>query len=243
MSGIDAATVASASLAGDWAELLFEELGAAIEAEQSQRDSVLAACGAIETAVRALRPKVAAASKAYRLTGTTSGDAASADRVQHLFAGVVERLRELDRLLSRDTYWKFHHMWRAHLQTLVCMVACITFFASKTIATPGHVTSVLGLGSCATLSLEVDDYLIGLCDMSNELVRLAVVSVIDEQYEWPVAIRAFLDSVYSAFRILNLKNDVLRRRFDSLKWDVKKCEDIVFDLQVRGLGKAGATGQ
>jgi hypothetical protein len=25
---------------------------------------------------------------------------------------------------------------------------------------------------------------------------------------------------------------VLRRRFDSLKWDVKKCEDIVFDLQV-----------
>ncbi len=63
-------------------------------------------------------------------------------------------------------------------------------------------------------------------------MRLAVVSVIDEQYEWPVAIRAFLDSVYSAFRILNLKNDVLRRRFDSLKWDVKKCEDIVFDLQV-----------
>jgi hypothetical protein len=30
---------------------------------------------------------------------------------------------------------------------------------------------------------------------------------------------------------------VLRRRFDSLKWDVKKCEDIVFDLQVgRRLG-------
>ncbi len=26
---------------------------------------------------------------------------------------------------------------------------------------------------------------------------------------------------------------VLRRRFDSLKWDVKKCEDIVFDLQVK----------
>ena len=27
-------------------------------------------------------------------------------------------------------------------------------------------------------------------------------------------------------------SSVLRRRFDSLKWDVKKCEDIVFDLQV-----------
>ena len=41
------------------------------------------------------------------------------------------------------------------------MVACITFFSSRTIATPDHVTSVLRLASCATLSLEVEDYLIG----------------------------------------------------------------------------------
>ncbi len=44
------------------------------------------------------------------------------------------------------SYWKFHHLWRSHIQTLVSMVACLTFFKSKTIATPGHVSSVLVSG-------------------------------------------------------------------------------------------------
>ncbi len=34
---------------------------------------------------------------------------------------------------------------------------------------------------------------------------------------------------------LNLRNDALRRRFDSLKYDVKKCEDVVYDISLRGL--------
>ncbi len=91
-------------------------------------------------------------------------------------------------------YWKFHHMWRSHMQTLVSMVGCLTFFSSKTIARPDHVCNVLVSGralhylthrtSCIsnythqgnTLALEVEDYLIGLCDMSNELVRAALVA-------------------------------------------------------------------
>jgi hypothetical protein len=36
-------------------------------------------------------------------------------------------------------------------------------------------------------------------------------------------------------RLLNLKNDALRKRFDSLKYDVKKIEEIVYDLSIRGL--------
>jgi hypothetical protein len=34
---------------------------------------------------------------------------------------------------------------------------------------------------------------------------------------------------------LNLRNDALRRRFDSLKYDVKRCEDVVYDITLRGL--------
>lgn len=37
------------------------------------------------------------------------------------------------------------------------------------------------------------------------------------------------------FRLLNLKNDALRKRFDGLKYDVKKCEEVVYDLTIRGL--------
>ncbi len=39
----------------------------------------------------------------------------------------------------------------------------------------------------------------------------------------------------SGFRLLNLKNDGLRKKFDSLKYDLKKVEEVVYDLSIRNL--------
>lgn len=39
----------------------------------------------------------------------------------------------------------------------------------------------------------------------------------------------------AGFRLLNLKNDGLRKRYDALKYDVKKIEEVVYDLSIRGL--------
>lgn len=41
--------------------------------------------------------------------------------------------------------------------------------------------------------------------------------------------------MFSGFQILNLKNDVLRKRVDALKYRVKEVEDVVYDLSLRGL--------
>lgn len=39
----------------------------------------------------------------------------------------------------------------------------------------------------------------------------------------------------ASFRLLNLKNDSLRKRFDAMKYDIKKIEEVVYDLSIRGL--------
>jgi len=41
--------------------------------------------------------------------------------------------------------------------------------------------------------------------------------------------------LHAGFQILNLKNDSLRRRSDGIKYQVKKIEDVVYDLSLRGL--------
>ena len=38
-------------------------------------------------------------------------------------------------------------------------------------------------------------------------------------------------------RLLNLKNDTLRKKFDGIKYDLKKVEEVVYDLSIRGLNK------
>ena len=49
----------------------------------------------------------------------------------------------------------------------------------------------------------------------------------------------FLTSFYfrSALQLLNLKNDFLRKKFDSIKYDLKKVEEVNFEIVLRGLDK------
>ena len=54
-------------------------------------------------------------------------------------------------------------------------------------------------------------------------------------YKRPQCIAAFLSELDAAFRLLNLKNDSLRKKFDGLKYDLKKVEEVVYDLSIRGL--------
>lgn len=54
-------------------------------------------------------------------------------------------------------------------------------------------------------------------------------------YDRPLQISKFVAELNAGFRLLNLKNDSLRKRFDALKYDVKKIEEVVYDLSIRGL--------
>ena len=65
--------------------------------------------------------------------------------------------------------------------------------------------------------------------------RLAVNAVTAGDYQRPVKIAKFIGELDSGFRLLNLKNDNLRRRFDALKYDLKKVEEVVYDVTIRGL--------
>ena len=56
-----------------------------------------------------------------------------------------------------------------------------------------------------------------------------------DDYERPKHIASFVKEVHAGFQILNLKNDSLRRRSDGIKYQVKKVEEIMFELSVREL--------
>lgn len=75
--------------------------------------------------------------------------------------------------------------------------------------------------------------------------RLSVNSVTAGDYSRPLHISTFINELDSGFRLLNLKNDSLRKRYDGLKYDVKKVEEVVYDLSIRGFNKetAAACGE
>ena len=87
------------------------------------------------------------------------------------------------------------------------------------------------------LYLDFEDYLGGVIQLSNELSRFTVNCVTNGDFQRPVNISSFLQEVLEGFRLLNLKNDNLRKKFDSIKYDMKKVEEVVYDLSIRGLIK------
>ena len=79
------------------------------------------------------------------------------------------------------------------------------------------------------------------CDLRlSPQSRLSVNSVTAGDYSRPLHISTFINVLDSGFRLLNLKNDSLRKRYDGLKYDVKKVEEVVYDLSIRGFNKETA---
>lgn len=59
--------------------------------------------------------------------------------------------------------------------------------------------------------------------------------VIKGDYQAPLSYSIFVKEVALGFGLLNLKNGALRVRYDSIKYEVKRLEEIVYDLSLRGL--------
>lgn len=85
--------------------------------------------------------------------------------------------------------------------------------------------------------ITIEEYLLALTDLTQELSRLATNAVTLGDFGLPLTISAFIKDLFAGFQLLNLKNDILRKRADAVKYDVKRVEDVVYDLSLRGLIK------
>lgn len=84
------------------------------------------------------------------------------------------------------------------------------------------------------LDVDIDSYLLGLCDLTGELVRFAVNDVIKYKDKGLVyKVKELVESIYGEFLSFNLRNGELRKKFDSIKWNLKKLEDIIYDLELK----------
>jgi predicted translin family RNA/ssDNA-binding protein len=72
-----------------------------------------------------------------------------------------------------------------------------------------------------------------LCDLSGELVRVAVNEIIAENYNSVTKIRKFTAEMYEYMLGFDFRNTLLRKKFDSIKYNLEKMEDLILDLKVR----------
>lgn len=156
---------------------------------------------------------------------------------------VFEKCRDLYKQLAEivpaGQFYRYADHWNWATQRIVSLIALVVYLEAGFLVTRDTCAEILGI-SCHQsegFHLDLETYLMGLLSMVNELSRFAINSVTLGDYSRVLSLQRFVADLNSGFRLLNLKNDGLRKRFDSLKYDVKKIEEIVYDLSIRGLLK------
>ncbi|RDB14554.1 Translin [Hypsizygus marmoreus] len=159
------------------------------------------------------------------------------DSVRPVLLSCRETTSALVKLIPENQFWRWKELWSNSLRTAVFAAALMEYLSTRTLITLPQVSELLGIKDewKDRLLLPVEDYLHGLVSLVNELSRLAVNSVTLGNFEEPIRISIFVKDLFTGFSMLNLKNDLLRRRFDSLKYDIKKIEEVVYDVSLRKL--------
>ena len=175
---------------------------------------------------------------------------------------IQDHFKELAEVVPPGQYFRYHYMYNVTIQRFVYQAALTHYLKTEDLLLLADAAKMLGIKhtsyepkantneklsgddekevkSCKldVFHLDLEDYLAGITQLSNELSRLVVNAVTHGDYQRPKRIATFLNNLDGGFRLLNLKNDMLRKKFDSLKYDLKKVEEVVYDLSIRGLLK------
>jgi len=87
--------------------------------------------------------------------------------------------------------------------------------------------------SYKSLKVNSEIYLMGLSDFTGELVRKAVFLAGKGEVDKVIKIKDLVDEIYGEMLGFDLRNSELRRKFDSIKYNLRKLEDLVLDLQIK----------
>ncbi|XP_037811832.1 translin [Lucilia sericata] len=149
----------------------------------------------------------------------------------------ADSYKNLAEIIPVGQYYRYSDHWTFITQRLVFLSAMVVYLEAGFLVTRETVAEMLGLKTnhADGFHLDIEDYLMGILQMASELSRFATNSVTMGDYDRPLNISRFMADLNSGYRLLNLKNDGLRKRFDALKYDVKKIEEVVYDISIRGL--------
>ncbi|CZR53099.1 probable translin [Phialocephala subalpina] len=237
---------------------IFEQLQTKIDEDAEVRDQIKAI---IQTLERQSRNAQSILSRAHSIPAANLQPVLEA--AEAAIKDEVESITKLATTTTGSPYYKYNGIWTRDVQNVISTILlCGWLGGISSQGTPdaGRLLTIEEIGQVLNgklppqsamlllmfpvpvnlkdqdaFHITIEEYLLSLINLIDELARLAINSVTLGDYQRPLQISQFVKDLHAGFQILNLKNDVLRRRSDSIKYSVKKVEDIVYDLSLRNL--------
>ncbi|KAK4535499.1 hypothetical protein CDCA_CDCA05G1524 [Cyanidium caldarium] len=234
----------------------FEQLAQQIEEEGALRDKLRELRDALEAALRPV-------DTALGLLHVKADVAPLLQQAQSLLPTVCERLGALQSAVPEGCFYKYNDLWRQSVVRVVQQAVLLHFLetggcqtladADRSIDTADSAapcgrlaarqdvqrrlrgSDVADNAEIPAVRIETDEYLLGVCSAIQEMSRLAANRVVLGDFVTPKNMAVFANEVHAGFRLLNFRNDALRRSYDGLKYAVQRLDGIQYDLSIRNL--------
>lgn len=124
---------------------------------------------------------------------------------------------QLAAIVPPAQYYRFIDHWNWTTQRLVSIIALLIYLEAGFLVTRDTCAEILGLSANPAeghFHLDIEIYLMGVLLMCDDLSRFAVNSASLGDYARVQSLQTFIGNINSGFRLLNLKNDSLRKKFD-----------------------------
>lgn len=214
-------------------EKQFEKFRVQLEDSGSLRERIRAVVLEMESATRLMQASLLLVHQSKPIPEVLQKANSQINVLKGLYNKLAEVVRECP-----GQYYRYHGDWRSETQMVVSLLAFMHWLETGNLLMHTEAEEKLGLNN-SDFALDLEDYLVGVCFMSNEMPRYVVNQVTAGDYDCPRNVLKFLTDLHAAFHMLNLRNDFLRKKFDSMKYDLRRVEEVYYDVKIRGLATTG----
>lgn len=134
----------------------------------------------------------------------------------------LKNINEVSDLLEKSDL-KNVGAFKAALEEYVEAKTYLSFVESNTICLPESLPKLM----------HYETYLGGISDLTGELAKRAVVLATKEEFEKVDGIKLFIEEIHELFLSFDFRSGELRKKAESIKYNLSKVENILYDISIR----------
>lgn len=136
-----------------------------------------------------------------------------------LLKQIEQEKKELERIALHDAKMAYEGSYKVAIQEYVEAVLYYEFVKT---------------GKLPELNVLAEHFILGLTDLPGELNRRAVFLAGKGKVDKVKKIRAVVDGIYGQLLKFDFRDNEIRRKVDAVKYELRKLEDLVLDLKLKG---------
>jgi len=136
-----------------------------------------------------------------------------------LIKQIEKERKELDKIAMHDAKMAYEGSYKIAIQEYVEAILYYEFTTT---------------GKIKELPVLAEHFILGLCDLPGELTRRAVYLAGKGKVGEVEKIRAIDDEIYGELLKFDFRDNEIRRKVDAVKYELRKMEDLLLDLKLKG---------